>query len=148
MAAHKQSLTDGFNESADHNLFHWGHLALMVTGMALPMVLTAAPLGGATALDVVVQSGHMLIEMIENTFEYGIPVLGDIWTNALNGDFLPTTWEAGSMMPGMEEMGASFDEWLRDSAASGVLPDAIEESGQLGQTLQDYMMEQYGHEGH
>ncbi len=144
-------LSQHYNDaSSGHgSLLHWSHLALMVTGMAFPMVISAAPaLGSATALDVVVQAGHSLVMMLDNTFEYTMPVIESVWDNAMEGNFAPSTWDAGSMMPSMEAMDGDFDEWLRNAEASGELPYALEDSEMAGMSLKDWMMSEYGHEGH
>jgi len=160
-------LSDHYNNKSGHNAFHWGHLALMITGMALPMVASAAPLASATALDVVVQTGHMVLEMIVNTLDYTVPVLGDVWTNAMDGNFMPTTWEAGSMHGmdhgvqmlhgteymaegfghaahvGVEDQIAQFNEWTM-----GIPPDELaliktEANLVYGETLFDYFQSNF-----
>ncbi len=149
--ADNSGLTQNYNnEASGHSsLFHWSHLALMVTGMAFPMVISAAPaLGSATALDVVVQAGHSIIVMLENTFEYTVPVIESVWDNAMEGNFAPSTWEVGDMMPSMDTMNNNFDEWLRNAEASGELPYALEDSENAGLNLRDWMMNEYDHEGH
>ncbi len=145
-----KGLSHEYNKaSSGHgSLLHWSHLALMITGMAFPMVATAAPLGSATLLDVVVQAGHSVVAMLDNTFEYTMPVLESVWDNALNGNFAPTTWDMGSMMPGMEAMDQNFDEWLRNAQFSGELEYALEDSQDAGMSLKDWVMSEYGHSGH
>lgn len=143
--------------SGHSSLFHWSHLALMVAGMAFPMVAAAAPAGSATALDVVVQVGHSLWEMIGNAVQYTGPVLGSVWDNALAGNFAPSTLEAGSMHGLMGEAaghmadlgtgaGGAFDEWLRNMQASGDLPNILQESE--GKGIFDLWQSEYSHGAH
>lgn len=73
------------------------HVAIMGLFMAFPMVATAMPIESATALDLVVQTGHAMLEMVEGVIDYGFPVLESVFENAMEGNFAPSTFEAGSM---------------------------------------------------
>lgn len=73
------------------------HVAIMGLFMAFPMVAAAVPIEGATALDLVVQTGHAMLEMVEGVIDYGFPVLESVFENAMEGNFAPSTWDAGSM---------------------------------------------------
>ncbi len=93
------TLSEDFNHRSSNwvHRLHWGHVGLMVLGMTLPMVATAAPLGGATAMDIAVQFGHGVIEMASNAFEHTGPVLESVWNNMWEGNITPSTWDAGTM---------------------------------------------------
>lgn len=98
--ASHDGITDNFNTKSNswvHGL-HWGHVGLMVLGMTFPMVATAVPLAGMETFgDIVVQFGHSVMEMANNAIEHTLPVLDAAWNNALDGNFAPTTYEAGTM---------------------------------------------------
>lgn len=103
MAATKDAassgLTDHYNEHSKGSFLGHAakHLAFMGLFMAFPMVAAAMPLESATALDLVVQTGHAIWDMGAGLFEHGLPVLESVFENALEGNFGPGTLEAGSM---------------------------------------------------
>ncbi len=120
-------------------------------------------------------AGEML-NMIVDTFS-GLMSIGEsLITNTLEGNFAPSTWDSVVMSHGGEHMaghamaehtamehaaghgaahiaggaehGINFDEWLRNAHASGELPYALEDSEAMGITLEEHIMNEYGHEGH
>ncbi len=163
-------LSHNFNTTSNgwvHGL-HWGHVGLMVLGMTFPMVATAVPLAGMETFgDIVVQFGHSVMEMANNAIEHTLPVLDAAWSNALDGNFAPSTYEAGSMhimeegtrhiMPDgsiMENPTAA----LETAAIAGVDPhltvardwywgldtteqfEMMEEAAQVGMSFDDYLL--------
>lgn len=92
-------LTDDFNKSSIGSFIGHAakHVAIMGLFMAFPMVASAMPIDGATAMDVLVQTGHAMMNMVEGVFDYGLPVMDSVLDNAMQGNFAPSTWGAGSM---------------------------------------------------
>ena len=134
---------------------------------------TAFTGGGPTVGDLIVQTAHgagEMLNMIVDTFSGLFSIGGDVMSNVVNGNFAPSTWDSVVMSHSGEHMmpegvshaghtmiehvatggehGAAFDEWLRNAHASGELPYALEDSEAMGITLEEHMMNEYGHEGH
>lgn len=133
---------------------------------------------GPTPGDLIVQTAHgagEMLNMIVDTFSSLISIGDSLITNVLDGNFAPSTWDSMVMSHSGEHMvmeaghaathgateaghaalhGATeapsvgFDEWVRNAHASGELPYALEDSEALGITLEEHMMNEYGHAGH
>jgi hypothetical protein len=171
MADHANSLTDNFNShSGGGNLL--GHVAqhVVVMGAMMGVIALASPMaagmmtiGGADPItlgDLVVQTAHgswEMLGMIGDTLMGLVDIGGDLISNTLDGNIAPQTLdslvmshEAGAhvMTEGMSHGGGWFDNILRDLNASGGLGYAIEDSQALGITLEEHLMNEYGHEGH
>lgn len=134
------------------------------------------PTVGDLIVQTVHGAGEML-NMIVDTFTGLFSIGGDVMANVVDGNLAPSTWDSVVMSHGGDHMmaeGAShaghamsegathavaehaaggahsgaFDEWLRNAHASGELPYALEDSEAMGITLEEHMMNEYGHEGH
>ena len=122
---------------------------------------------GPTPGDLIVQTVHgagEMLNMIVDTFSSLISIGDSFITNVLDGNFAPSTWdsmvmshsgehiamEAGhaALHGATEAPSVGFDEWVRNAHASGELPYALEDSEALGITLEEHMMNEYGHAGH
>lgn len=163
---------EAFNH-ASHEHSHSGHGKMMaihtilMLGMVLPMIATAAPAGAATLGDLAVQSLHMVSDMITGLVEH-VDVMGDVITNTFSGDIAANTLEAGAMDHGsmMTEHAAAghtgnhamasqtaaghaahigaeaqfgqFDQWLQSLSPSELSQIKEEASSVYGMTLKQY----------
>ena len=98
-----------------------------------------------------------MLSMIGEAFKSVFSIAEPVLTNTLDGNFAPTTWDSMIMSHGSEHAASQlatgaeslrFDEWLRNAHASGDLSYALEDSQALGISLEEHMINQYGHEGH
>jgi hypothetical protein len=80
------------------SLFNW-HTMMNVAmfGMVAAMVFTATP--NPMLGDWIVQTGHMFLQGFQGLIS-AIPAGGDALTNLFNGQFMPSTWDAGMMHAG------------------------------------------------
>lgn len=133
-------LSDNFNTHSVGNFIGHAakHLAWMGLFMAFPMAASAAAIDGATALDVVVQTGHAMWDMVEGVVDYGVPVLDSVLDNAMEGNFAPTTLEGGSMhgLSGVHTM--PDGSLMANAGAQSVAPAALAGGAQVFATPMDW----------
>ncbi len=168
-----------FNESSmghhvKHGVTHvlWMGAMMGVIGLAAPAFampidpysLSSIASTGATAGDFLVQTAHgswEMLSMVVDALGSLLSIGGDLVTNTLAGNFMPTTWDNLIMSHGGEHIagaashaavehssGAAFEEWLRNAFESDTLDIAMEDSEMAGLSLEDYYLQEYGHEGH